>query len=192
MLQGLAPHLRGPLAALAGRSEKLRRPLAKVFARLGPTTAAMVRTTYAITELSGAPAHNVLATTATARVNIRVAINETVEQAVDRVRGLVKGNAEVVVHSAYEPSPVAETGEAFELLVRITREVMSDVIPVPYVVMAATDARHFQRVWRNCYRFNPFRMSDQQRRSLHNVDEHLEVESYLEGIEWYKALLRAI
>lgn len=192
MLQRVAPHVHGPLGALVGRAQTLRRPLSKVFARMGPTTAAMTRTTYAITELRGARANNVLATTASAGVNLRVAVTETAEDAIERVRTLVGDDIEVVVHDAYDPSPVADLGDAFDLLETTTREVMPDVVPVPYVVMAATDARHFQQVWHNCYRFNPFRMDEAQRQSLHNVDEHLEVESYLEGIRWYRALLQAL
>lgn len=192
MLQRVAPHVRGPLGTLIGRADTLRRPLAKVFARMGPTTAAMTRTTYAVTQLSGAPANNVLASTATAGINMRIAVTETAEEAVERVRTLVGDDVEVVVHTSYDPSPVADLGDAFGLLESTTRDVMPDVLPVPYVVMAATDARHFQQVWHNCYRFNPFRMNETQRQSLHNVDEHLEVASYLEGIRWYRALLQAL
>lgn len=192
MLQRVAPHVRGPLGTLIGRADTLRRPLAKVFARMGPTTAAMTRTTYAITQLSGAPANNVLATTATAGINMRIAVTETAEDAVERVRTLVGNDIELIVHNSYDPSPVADLGDAFALLEKTTREVMPDVVPVPYVVMAATDARHFQQVWHNCYRFNPFRMDETQRQSLHNVNEHLGVESYLEGIRWYRALLQAL
>ncbi|WP_265444117.1 M20/M25/M40 family metallo-hydrolase [Flexivirga meconopsidis] len=192
MLQRLAAAVGGPLGAVLGRAGALRGPLARVFARLGPATAAMVRTTYAVTELQGSPAHNVLATTARAGVNVRVSVTETVDEAVARIRDVVGERVEVVVRDAYEPSPVAEVGAAYELLEEVTREVMPDVIPVPYVVMAATDARHFQRVWRNCYRFNPFRMSEAQRQSLHNVDEHLTLESLLEGVRWYERLLRGL
>lgn len=192
MLQRVAPHVRGPLGALVGRAGTFRRPLSKIFARLGPATAAMTRTTYAVTELAGARATNVLATTATAGVNLRIAVTETADDAVERVRTLVGEDIEVVVRSAEDPSPVAELGEAFEVLEQVTREVLPDVVPVPYVVMAATDARHFQRVWHNCYRFNPFRMNEAQRQSLHNVDEHLTVESFLEGVRWYRALLQAL
>lgn len=192
MLERVAPYVRGPLGALVGRAGTFRRPLSKIFARLGPATAAMTRTTYAITELSGAPANNVLATTATAGVNLRIAVTETADDAVERVRNLVGEDIEVVVRSAEDPSPVADLGDAFDLLEQVTREVLPDVVPVPYVVMAATDARHFQRVWHNCYRFNPFRMDEAQRQSLHSVDEHLTVDSLLEGVRWYRALLQAL
>lgn len=123
---------------------------------------------------------------------MRVAIDETAEDAIERVRTLVGDDIEVVVRNSYDPSPVAELGDAYALLERITREVLPDVVPVPYVVLAATDARHFQRVWPNCYRFTPFRMSEAQRQSLHNVDEHLEVDSLLKGVRWYRALLQAL
>src|SRR5579875_2915557 len=192
MLRRIAPHTGGPLGAIVGRAAALRRPLAQLFARLGPSTAAMTRTTYALTQLTGSPASNVLATTATAGLNVRVAIDETAEDAIERVRTLVGDDIEVVVRNSYDPSPVAELGDAYALLERITREVLPDVVPVPYVVLAATDARHFQRVWPNCYRFTPFRMSEAQRQSLHNVDEHLEVDSLLKGVRWYRALLQAL
>lgn len=190
MLERLAPHLKAPLRQAVGRAGSMRKPLAQLFVRLGPATAAMARTTYAITTLRGSPGHNVLATTATANLNMRVAVTETVDQAVARVRELVGDKIDVEVLRAYEPSPIAPVDEAFELIEEVTREVMPDVLPVPYVVMAATDARHFQRVWPRCYRFNPFRMNEQQRESLHNVDEHLEVSSFEEGIRWYTTLLK--
>lgn len=192
MLIRLAPQVKPPLRAALANADRLRVPLAKVLARVSPATAAMTRTTYAITQLSGSPAHNVLATSGTAVLNMRVAVNETVDEAVGRVRKVAGDQVEVTVTKAYEPSSVAPLGDAYQLLEQITAEAMPDVIPVPYVVMAATDARHFQRVWPACYRFNPFRMNPSQRESLHNVDERLEVASFEEGIRWYTTLLRRL
>ena len=56
----------------------------------------------------------------------------------------------------------------------------------------ATDARHFHRVWPNVYRFTPFRMTKQQRAGLHNVDEHITVSSWLEGVAWYTRLIEQL
>lgn len=190
MLERLAPHTRPPVRQVLANVDRARGPAAALLARLGPVTAALVRTTYAVTQLTGSPAQNVLATTATATVNMRVSIDDDVETAVERVRSTVGDKIDVKVIDAYEPSGVAPTGEAFDLLEQVTAEVMPDVVRTPYVVMAATDARHFQRVWEPVYRFNPFRMSTAQRDSLHNVDERLEVSSFQEGIGWYTTLLR--
>lgn len=192
MLERLAPLTRPPMRQVLANVDRARKPAAAALAKLGPVTAALVRTTYAITQLAGSPAQNVLASTATATVNMRVAVDDDVDTAVARVRKTVGKNVQVEVLDAYEPSPVAPIGEAYDLLEQVTAEVMPDVAPTPYVVMAATDARHFQRVWAPVYRFNPFRMTESQRNSLHNVDERLEVSSYLEGIDWYTTLLRRI
>ncbi len=190
MLQQVAPHAGMPLRQLVGRADTLRRPLASAFARLGPETAAMVRTTYAVTTLTGAPARNVLASTASANVNLRIALDETVDQAVARVRDTVGKDTTVTVLAASEPTATASTtGRAFELVRQACERELPDAVVVPYVVMATTDARHFQRHWRDVYRFNPFRMSVAQRGSLHNVDERLEVDSFAIGVRWYRALL---
>lgn len=192
LLERLAPLSRAPLRQVLANAGRGRKPLAQLLARLGPVTAALVRTTYAVTQLSGSPAQNVLASTATATVNMRVSVDDTVEQAVDRVRQVVGEGIEVRVIEAYEPSRIAPTGPAYELLEQVTAQVLPDVVPAPYVVLAATDARHFQRVWEPVYRFNPFRMDTAQRNSLHNVDERLAVSSFEEGIRWYTTLLSQI
>lgn len=192
MLETIAPHAKAPVRQLLSRAGSMRKPLTQLLARTGPATAAMVRTTYAVTQLEGSPAQNVLATDASATVNVRVSIDESAEKAVARIRRILGDDIEVAVLTSYDPSPVAAMGDAYELIASVTEQVMPDVVPTPYVVMAATDARHFQREWPDCYRFNPFRMTASQRESLHNVDERLEVSSFEEGIRWYTTLLTQI
>ena len=49
-------------------------------------TAAMLRSTYALTQLEGSPAHNVLPPVARANFNVRIAPFETVADATERAR----------------------------------------------------------------------------------------------------------
>ena len=56
----------------------------------------------------------------------------------------------------------------------------------------ATDSRFFSRISPHVYRFAPFRMTKEQRESIHSYDEHLGVEDFLAGVEWYRQLLRAL
>ncbi len=194
MLRIVSDHAHGPLALATRHATRLRRPLARAFTRLGPETAAMARTTTAVTELRGSPAANVLATTASATVNMRVMAGESVASAVERVRRVVDDDeVTVTVRSADEPSPLSPTDDAaYRLIADTVAEVMPDAVAVPYVMMAATDARHFHRVWPRVYRFTPFRMTPSQRESLHNVDERLEVSSFVEGIRWYRRLIESL
>lgn len=193
MLESVAQVAPQPLKTLLGNAARGKALLARLFARLGPETAAMVRTTTAVTMLSGSPARNVIATTATANVNMRVAVGETVQQAADRVQHTIGNNGVVDVLAGQDPSPVSPTDHpAYELIAAVTREVMPDAHPTPYVMNQATDARHFHRVWPNVYRFTPFRMTTAQRAGLHNVDEHITVSSWLEGITWYTRLIERL
>ncbi|WP_211229646.1 M20/M25/M40 family metallo-hydrolase [Nakamurella lactea] len=193
MLRTAAAHAPAPIrlaVTTAARSPKL---LARLLQKLGPETAAMTRTTDVVTQLSGAPGANVIAANATAVVNVRVMVGETVAAAVERIRRTVKDRSvEISVISASEPSPVSPTDEAFELLTEVIRQTIPDAVPVPYIVMAATDGRYFHRRWPRVYRFNPFRMTRQQRGTLHNVDERIGVSDFLEGVGWYTRLMESV
>lgn len=193
MLQVMATRLRAPLGKVLAVLTKRPRLLAAALQRAGAEPAAMTRTTTAITQLRGSRGANVIATTATATVNLRIMVGESVEQTIERVRRIVRDKSiTLTALSASEPSAVAPVDAAFELLGATIADVMPDVVPAPYVVMAATDGRFFQQSFPRVYRFNPFRMSVELRRTLHNVDERIGVQHYLEGIRWYEALLERL
>ena len=56
----------------------------------------------------------------------------------------------------------------------------------------STDSRFFCAISDRVFRFAPFRMTKAQRESIHAVDEHIRIEDYLDGIEWYADLIRRL
>src|SRR5262249_50248162 len=143
----------------------------------GPEPAAMTRTTFAITTLSGSPALNVVCSTAKAGVNIRIMVGDTVASVLEHVRKSIGDDqVQVVVLEENEAAPVSPMDEAFELIETPISEVFPDAVPAPYVMMAATDSRFFTRLCTRVYRFTPFRMTKEQRESIHTYDEHLGVD----------------
>ncbi|WP_062518375.1 M20/M25/M40 family metallo-hydrolase [Demequina gelatinilytica] len=192
MLTLVGGRLRGPLGALLRRASSLRGVLARVMPRLGPELAAMVRTTVAITQLEGSPAHNVLATRATAVLNIRVAVGSSVEEAVAHVRDVVKDprvTLEPEVPS--EPSPVSPRGDdaRWAAMLEAVGASYPDALAIPYVMLAASDSRHLAPMSGATYRFAPLRMSKPQREAVHGPNEKVEVESLGRGVAFYRALL---
>ncbi|MGO2745634.1 M20/M25/M40 family metallo-hydrolase [Microbacterium sp.] len=163
----------------------------RVFAALGGEPAAMVRTTIAATMQSGGTAANVIPSQASATINLRIALGESVDSVVSRVRRRVRDplvSIEVVEGS--EPSPEAPTDNAqFSLLGRALEEAFPGVRPVPYVMMAATDSRHFHRFTPAVYRFAPLEMSNAQRAAIHGVDESVEIATLERGEIFHRALL---
>jgi carboxypeptidase PM20D1 len=125
---------------------------------------------------------------------MRVMVGETVDGAVERIRSTIKDpHVEVMLVSGDEPSPVSPTDDAaYALLESTLADVFPGTVAVPYVMLAATDSRHFHRVWPRVYRFTPFRMTDAQRASIHGFDERIGVADLLDGVRWYRRLLEQL
>ena len=199
LLRRLAGHLPLPLRALlAGATRTPPAVLGRALVAAGPETAAMARTTMVATTLVGAPAHNVIPARARAEVNLRIMPGESVAAAVEHVRAAVDDDEVVVdVVEANEPSPLSPTTEpeaqgAFALLERTVSAVFPEAVVTPYVMMAGTDSRTFTAICPRVYRFAPLRMSKEQRASIHSYDEHVHVAAWLEGVDWYVALLKGL
>lgn len=194
LFRRLAPHAALPLRPLLAGVERLRPVLTRALLAAGPETAAMTRTTFAITTLSGSPAINVIAATAKAGVNIRVMVGDSVADVLEHVRKVIDDDQvhiDVIEEGAASPvSPVDD--DAFRLLEATIGQVFPDAVPAPYVMMAATDSRHFTAICDRVYRFAPFRMTKAQRESIHSFDEHLGVDAFLDGISWYRRLIEGI
>ena len=93
MLRELASHGSFALRIVFGNLW-LFRPLVVRIMKGSPETAAMVRTTYALTQLAGAPAHNIIPKQAKATVNVRVDPGEDVAAALARIEERFDGRTE--------------------------------------------------------------------------------------------------
>ena len=194
LFRRLAPHAALPLRPLLANAARIRPVLTRALLAAGPETAAMTRTTFAVTTLSGSPALNVIASTARAGVNIRIMVGDTVAGVLEHVRRAVGDDrVHIDVVDSSEPSPVSPVDDdAFRLLESTITEVFPDAVPAPYVMMAATDSRHFTEICERVYRFTPFRMTKAQRESIHSYDEHIGVDAFLDGVRWYRTLLERL
>ena len=100
----------------------------------------------------------------------------------------------MTVLEASEPSPESPTDNAQFALIgdAVDGGVSRSAPTVPYVMMAATDSRHFHRFSPAVYRFAPLEMSNAQRASIHGVDERVEIASLERGDQFHRALLERL
>lgn len=194
MIRTLGARARQPLRFAFTNLWLTRGLLLWLFRRLGDETSAIVRTTQAVTQLSGSQAANALAERAAATVNIRVAVGSSVADAVEHVRRAVN-DPKVRLEALHpsEPSPVSPTtGAEWELLKSSVEATYPGTIVTPYVMLGASDSRHFTRISGNVYRFSPFEMSKEERGTLHAMNERIGVSTFLRGIEFYRRLVAGL
>ncbi|GAA3931749.1 M20/M25/M40 family metallo-hydrolase [Microbacterium soli] len=167
---------------------------ARVLSRLGGEPAALVRTTVAATMQSGGTAANVIPSQAAATINLRLALGETIDATVLRVRDRIADPLVAIeVLDGSGPSPESATdGAPFALLEKALSVSHPGVPAVPYVMMAATDSRHFHRFAPAVYRFAPLEMTAAQRAAIHGVDEYVEIASLRRGERFHRALLEQL
>ena len=158
-----------------------------------PGTAALLRTTCAVTMTAAGVADNVLPAAASATVNLRVHPRESVVEAVNRVRRLID-DPRVTIDldgETQEPSALSPaTGPAWDLLASTIRECYDDVIVAPALVLGGTDSRHYASLSPNVYRFNGLRLGPDDLERIHGIDERITTRNYLEMIRFYLQLLR--
>jgi carboxypeptidase PM20D1 len=195
LLRRLAPHAPRPLRPVMAHAGRISPVLTRALVAAGPESAAMTRTTAAVTTLSGSPALNVIASRAKAGVNVRIMVGDTVAGVLAHLRKAVADeHVHIDVIESGEPSPISPflDDPAFALLEETIGEVFPDAVASPYVMMAATDSRHFTEICERVYRFAPFRMSKAQRESIHSFDERIGLDDLVEGVRWYSTLIERI
>ena len=194
MLELFAARATGVGGVLYGLLARFPRLAARVFAALGGEPAALVRTTVAPTMLTGGTAANVLPSQASAIVNLRIAVGETPEQAAHRIRRRIADRLVAVeIIDRGGPSPQSPTDNAqFALIAAAVGESHPDAVAVPYVMMAATDSRHFHEFSPAVYRFAPLAMPGDLRATIHGVDERVEIAELARGERFHRALIESI
>ncbi|MGJ4843045.1 M20/M25/M40 family metallo-hydrolase [Leifsonia sp. Le1] len=193
MVETLGAHATGPLRAVFTRARRLKPALVAVLGRVSDETRAIVRTTTAVTQLSGSLAANALPETAEAVVNVRIAVGSSVAETMTHLRRAVRDPlVRIEAIDPSEPSPVSPTtGQEWDAIAGSISAVHPDAVVTPYIMLGASDSRHFTTISDAVYRFTPFEMSGEERATLHARNERIHVATWLRGIRFYERLLRS-
>ena len=159
------------------------------------TTNALIRTTIAPTILRSGVKDNVLPTEATAKINFRIAPNETTESVLNYVKKVINDKRILVetsdVKFSSDPSPISEINSfGYRVIEKTAHEIFPDIYVAPTLVLAATDSRHYIDVSKNIYRFAPLRMKQVDTKRIHGIDERIGTEDYKNAIRFYHQLLK--
>jgi carboxypeptidase PM20D1 len=190
MAAALRPRLPRPIgAALASR---LAAPaLGPLLGLLGGVPGALVRTTVAVTRLRAGTAVNVLAAEAIADLNVRIAPGDDVAAVVAGLRRRIGDpSVEVTVLEGEDPAPLSRAhGPAWDRVTAAVRASYPDALAVPYVMVQASDARHFTALGAEVYRFMPFAITADELAAIHGADERVSIAALEAAVAFHRSLL---
>ena len=158
-----------------------------------PPVASMMRTTTAITMANGSPAPNVLPQKASVVANFRIMPGQTVEDVEAHIRKYAGPKAEVKLLGGKNPSKISPTdSRAFNVISKICKSMDPKAIVAPYLVMGGTDARQYEDVCDNIYRYSPFLMTTGLLLTTHGTNERIPVSSLEDGVAFFKRYIREL
>ena len=171
----------------------LTRPLVEGLLGKGAATNAMMRTTTALTVVNAGNKENVLPGQAEAIVNFRILPGDSIASVAAHVQRVVADDHIEVkpLGVAFEPSKLATSAAApFKLIERAVREVFPNALVAPSLMLAASDARHFDDISDHSYRFMPIRFKSEDLARVHGNDERIPVDQLADMVRFYHRLLQ--
>lgn len=194
MFRRFGPHTKGALGFVFRNAKVLSPLLSKVLPKINPIGGAMIKTTMAFTMAEGSRGLNVLPETAYVNANVRFIQHQGVEETLAIVKPIAeKYNIEVEKLQCKEPQKAVDFNAApFKLVEATIKEIFPDVVPTPYVMTGGTDAYYYYPVTDNAIRFAPLEINEQQYKSIHGLDENIDIDTLPRGVDFYRAIMNKV
>ncbi|MCD7878460.1 MAG: M20/M25/M40 family metallo-hydrolase [Candidatus Gastranaerophilales bacterium] len=157
---------------------------------------AYIRTTTAMTMLKGSGTVNVIPEYSQVTVDMRILPTQTTKEAQAHLVSILnkiigEKNYEIEIVSMEEPSKISKIDD--DVFLKLKKEI-NVTFPkakiVPYMIPAGTDARQYQELSDNVYRFLPIKIKPEEYSLMHGINEYLTVENYTNMISFYYNLLK--
>ena len=161
-----------------------------------PQDNARIRTTMAQTIIHGSDTINIIPEYAELTADFRILPTQSyrdIEEYIYATANFVlKGNDFSVERiSTVQPSHVSQTDtKAFKILRSQILSSFPEVKVLPFMVLAGTDARCYEVLSDNVYRFLPIAITQQELDLMHGVNEYISIENFETMTDFYANLIR--
>ena len=192
MFAALAPHVDPKMRPIL-TNLKFTGPIVERMNAGSPIANAGIRTTTAVTIVSGGVKSNVLPQEAFAIVNFRILPGDTIQDVLDHVRKVVGPDITIEPHGEMrvEPSLVSSTeSDAWNVLATSIEESFPEAIVTPWTLTAATDSRYFAAFSGDVYGFAPFTGSDGEFARIHGTGERVRTSDAGRAVSFFCRLMR--
>jgi len=194
MFKVISKKIYSPLRLVLGNAKFFKPILKKVVPNVSLSAGAMVKTTVAFTRAQGSDGDNVIPSEAYVVANVRCCQHQGVSQSLEVLKKIAnKYQIETQVLDVGVESPLSSyKTKQFNLIAQTIKKSYKDVEVSPYIMTGASDSRFMSVVSDNCYRFTPFKVTDEQINSVHGADENLTLSNLVPAVDFYKNLIKGI
>ncbi len=191
-LDGIAPHAQfGFRIILANRW--LFDPLLEIALSSTGAGNAMLRTTIAATMLSGSVKENVLPIEAVATINFRLHPRDTVDDVIAHLQDVIQDKA-IEIRPRGEGSAASKVSSSqsagFRDIAAAVQDVVGSAVIMPGITVGGTDSRHFSRIAKDAYRFNPMIVTGDDLAGFHGTNERISIDNLVRATRIYVRVIQ--
>lgn len=156
-----------------------------------PASAALIRTTIAPTIFHAGEQYNALPEKASAMINLRLMPGDSLEEVKDFIEETIDDEDIKVTIAGYEASGVSSVDNwHFKTIQQSAKNVYDEAVIAPYLMFAGSDAKHYDSIAENTYRFLPVQLTSEDLNRMHGTNEHISIDNYLKAISFYMEIIK--
>ena len=190
----IGPHMTGMNRVILANLRLFKPLFLRVFSKTN-TGSALLRTTTAVTMAQGSPAPNVVPQKSSAVVNCRILPGEDGASLLRHFRKVTRGlDVTLETLTLDEPSGQLSPADssAFRNLEGLIGEFCPGAVVAPYLLTAASDAKKYECVSRNVFRFTPCVIDNADVARFHGTNERLSVANMNRCVDFFAALFERL
>ncbi|WP_462410837.1 M20/M25/M40 family metallo-hydrolase [Neobacillus sp. Marseille-QA0830] len=158
-----------------------------------PASAALIRTTIAPTIFQAGEQYNALPEKASTMINLRLMPGDSLEKVKAFIEDTIDDEDIQVTLTGSEATKVSSTdGWEFSAVQQAARNVYGQAVIATYLMFAGSDAKHYDAVSQNTYRFLPVQITSQDLNRMHGTNEHVTIQNYINAIKFYIEIMKEV
>lgn len=167
------------------------KPLIEKILLQQPASAALIRTTIAPTIFQAGEQYNALPEQASAIINLRLMPGDSLADVKKFIEDTIDDTDIKVTVEGSEASKVSSVNSwQFRTVQQSARNVFNHAVVAPYLMFAGSDARQYDPISKNTYRFLPVQITSKDLNRMHGTNERVSIKNYLNAIKFYAEVIK--
>ncbi|MGL5765980.1 MAG: M20/M25/M40 family metallo-hydrolase [Sarcina sp.] len=162
----------------------------RILPRISKEGAQMLGTTCAFTSIRGGDLNDKIAEETIVIAFLRAITDEDLEKDIDKLKQIAKKyEIKIEIKSNEMPKAADLNHKNYFYVKDKIKETFGNIPVAPYILPAGTDARHLTDMCPCTLRFAPIILSKEQFKSVHNINENIDIDVIGKAVEFYKNII---